>query len=203
MIRNLGGKQKKISLISEKCGILPNKMNTFALEIWDDETSKVTFYTVRKLGILPQDDAEKTEADKFFDHYEKIEKHRESLNKLVELLIGVMGEDHGASVHFFNRFLNQINELPPKPGRRLFEIGLNFEHFPLRLFCLRLSDELVILFNGGEKTAQTTQQSVSLSLKFSEAQAFARRIEQAIQDKEIIINRKAIESGFGDEDIIL
>ncbi len=39
-------------------------MNTFALEIWDDEGSKCTFYSVR------WDDAEENETDKFFNKYD-------------------------------------------------------------------------------------------------------------------------------------
>ena len=148
-------------------------MQTFALEIWDDETSLVTFYTVRKLGNTPEQDAKQSETDKFFEYYENITKHDEALNRLADLLFEVI------------------------------EIGLDYKHFPLRLFCLKLNEEIVVLFNGGEKTSQNTQNSNSLSLKFKEAQEFGKRIEAALINKEIIIEKRVIKSGFEDAEIIL
>jgi hypothetical protein len=41
-------------------------VNTFALELWDDEAKKCTFYTVR------WEDAAQNETDKFFHKYHAI-----------------------------------------------------------------------------------------------------------------------------------
>ena len=54
-------------------------MSTFELEVWDDETDKVTFYTVRWQG------AEFSETDKFFDKYYKT--NQEAAQKLMSLLL--------------------------------------------------------------------------------------------------------------------
>lgn len=43
-----------------------NKVNIFALEVWDNEAAKCTFYTVK------YDDAETNEADLFFEKYDAI-----------------------------------------------------------------------------------------------------------------------------------
>lgn len=51
--------------------------------------------------------------------------------------------------------------------------------------------DLVILFNGGIKSAPTNQESDNLRLKWMEACQFAKRIEQALQDGEIVINEDA------------
>ncbi len=70
--------------------------------------------------------------------------------------------------------------LPPKPKlwvEEIKDIGINF---PLRLFCYRVSEQIVILFNGGIKNADTAQNS-KLSMKFYEAQTFVKRIEDAFQ----------------------
>jgi hypothetical protein len=45
-------------------------VNTLALEIWDDEACKCTFYSVRR------EDAEENEADKFFKKFDSIPEFR-------------------------------------------------------------------------------------------------------------------------------
>ncbi len=144
-------------------------MNNFALEIWDDESSRVTFYTVR------QEDAEFTEMEKFIQKFEGHPRLGQQLEEIIALLLDVMGERRGALPDYFNRPERAASALPPKPGTAI-EIGFNNLHFPLRLFCLRVSDEIVVLFNGGEKTSERTQDSPDLSVKINEADSFASRI---------------------------
>ena len=54
----------KIHLKVYFCLQTNNKVNIFALEIWDDEAAKCTFYTVK------YDEAETNETDLFFEKYE-------------------------------------------------------------------------------------------------------------------------------------
>jgi hypothetical protein len=63
----------------------------------------------------------------------------------------------------------------------------------------------VVLFNGGIKSAQTNQGSKDLNLKWIEACQFAKRIEEALRNKEIVIDNKKrkILSDNGDEEIFL
>lgn len=76
----------------------------------------------------------------------------------------------------------------------------------MRLYALRINDryDVVVLFNGGIRSGQTNQQSRDLHLKWLEACQFARRIDQAIRDKEIILNKKCwIVAENGDAEILL
>jgi hypothetical protein len=57
----------------------------------------------------------------------------------------------------------------------------------LRLYCIRVSESIVILFNGGQKTAQTAQKSPDLITEFYDAQVFAKKIEYAISRGKILI----------------
>jgi hypothetical protein len=63
----------------------------------------------------------------------------------------------------------------------------------------------VILFNGGIKSAWTNQESKDIHLKWVEACQFAKRIEDALKDGEIIIdeNKRKIISANGDDEIFL
>lgn len=162
-------------------------MISFALEIWNDETDKVTFYSVRF------EDAQYSEMDNFILKMRENPEMTRPLQELLQLITEVIGNTYGAIDAFFNRTENRVFALPPKGNIRISEIELNYPSFPLRLYCLALSEELVILFNGGIKDAQEVQQtSGSLSTKFYEANEFARKIQSALSDGIIKITGRKI-----------
>jgi len=107
----------------------------------------------------------------------------------------------------FNRFENEVIGLPNKGKVNVSGIVFLYPNFSLRLYALRVNNrpDLVILFNGGAKSAQTNQGSRDLNLKWIEACQFAKRIEEALRGKEIIVdskNRKLL-SADGNEEILL
>lgn len=160
-------------------------MNTFAVEIWYDEGNICTFYTVKK---ITDNDNISSETDIFFDMY-TIPEHplEEQALQLLRLITESIGNKYGATDDFFDRAENNAQALPPKPKLRVEEIkdlGINF---PLRLFCYRVTEHIVILFNGGIKNTQSAQQS-NLSMKFYEAQTFTRKIEEALRSKMIEVS---------------
>lgn len=175
------------------------KMNSFDLEIWDDEGRKCTLYTVRKEGEL------ENETDKFFLKYED-ETHLYHQAALEVLnLIYLIGSDYGATDNFINRRENKAHSLPPKPNQKIKviqEIGI---HFPLRLYCYRIRENILILFNGGLKEAHSHQESPDLSYKFHEVQNFVTKIENALLDEMIVYNPKTkrLEDFQGNTEIIL
>jgi hypothetical protein len=81
-------------------------VNTFALEVWDDEAQKCTFYTVR------WEDAVQNETDKFFNKYDSIPEFKTSTQELLSFVLDSIGEDHGAVDALFNRFENEVVGLP-------------------------------------------------------------------------------------------
>lgn len=87
----------------------------------------------------------------------------------------------GALEDFF-RFENAAQALPPSGTYQVEDLYINFGNFPLRLYCLRISETLVVLFNGGEKTADTAQRGKT-SMAFQEANIFAKRILDALIKK--------------------
>ena len=176
-------------------------MNTFVLEIWDDEASKCTFYSVR------WEDAKENETDKFFNKYDSKTELKQATQELLSFILDSIGEDYGAIDPLFNRFENEVVGLPNKGKVTVGEIIFLYPNFPLRLYALRINNrsDLVVLFNGGIKSAQTNQGSKELNLKWIEACQFAKRIEEALRNKEIVIdnrNRKILPDN-GDEEIFL
>jgi hypothetical protein len=176
-------------------------VNIFALEIWDDEAGKCTFYTVR------WEDAEENETDKFFNKYDAKPELKKSTQELLSFVLDSIGEDHGAIDALFNRFENEVVGLPNKGKVNVGGIVFLYPNFPLRLYALRINNrsDLVVLFNGGLKSAQTNQESKELNIHWIEACRFAKRIEEALRDKEIIIDneKRKILSANDDEEIFL
>jgi hypothetical protein len=156
-------------------------VNTFVLEIWDDTLAKVTFHTVR------WENAELSEMDKFLLKYGNNHIHKDSFQLLIQLIVEVIGNTNGAKNAYFNRQENKAVALPPKGTLEELEISANF---PFRLYCYRINENIVILFNGGLKTSQKVQNSPDLSMKFHEAQSFAKAIEEGFKDCFIKIDEK-------------
>jgi hypothetical protein len=154
----------------------------FALEKWYDEGRICTFYTVR------WENEESSETDKFFDKYAVPEHHleKEAL-ELLRLITENIGNKYGATNDFFDRVENLAQALPPRPKNRIEEIKALGSSFPLRLFCFHVTNNLVILFNGGIKNAPTSQES-DLFPQFREAQEFAQKIEDALLSEMIEIS---------------
>ena len=175
-------------------------MNTFAVEIWFDEARLCNFYTVHWEG------AKDSETDRFFEKYENDDNpYNPAAYELFRLITQSIGNVYGAIDDFFDRTKNKAQALPPKPKhwvQEIREIGINF---PLRLYCYRISESIVVLFNGGVKDQSTDQQSDDIRFKFYEAQQFAQRIGQALQDETIIIanDNRTLEDFQGNTEIIL
>ncbi|GAC1310339.1 MAG: hypothetical protein NVSMB24_27370 [Mucilaginibacter sp.] len=176
-------------------------MNIFALEVWDDEGKKCTFYTVR------WEDSEENETDKFFNKQEAMPELKLATQQLLSFVLDSIGDDHGAVDALFNRPENQVTGLPNTGKVTIKQILFAYPNFPLRLYALRINNrsDIVVLFNGGIKSAQTNQGSKDLHLKWVEACQFAKRIEDALKDGEIIIdeNKRKIVSVDNDEEIFL
>lgn len=142
----------------------------------------VTFYTVR------WDESEYSETEKFIGRFLEDATHKESLFEIIALL-KLMGEEEGALAIFFSRHENKAAALPPRKVKlsggenRLQSIEIRYEGNSLRLFCLRITQNIVILFNGGIKSSWAAQDSEDLSMKFVEANSFVKRIEKAERDQ--------------------
>ena len=173
-------------------------MNIFELKLWDDECKKCTFYTIHLDG------ASDNLTDKFIKRFEKDIKHKESLQLLLSFILDIIGNEYGANDLLLNRFENNVVGLPSKGKVKIKEICYNYPNFPLRIYALKITDEIMILFGGGIKDANSNQKS-SLHVNWIEACKYADKIIKAIQDKDILIdenNRRLLNSNF-EEDIVL
>lgn len=173
-------------------------MNIFAVEIWDDEGAKCTFYTVKYENI------DTNETDLFFDKYDQIPLYKKANQNLLSFIVYAIGEDHGAVDELFNRDENEVKGLPLHGKRTVENITYHFPEFPLRLYALKITNNIVILFNGGIKDGPTNQKS-SLYIEWRAACEFAKRIDEAIRDGSIIIDeeKRKLTNYDGSDEIIL
>lgn len=163
-------------------------MNSFTIEPVI-EFPLVTFYTVKK-------DAERlTEVLKFAETYASDEEFQDEYLD-IQMLLKLMGTEETASETFF-RPENAAEALPPRM--------IQYHGNRLRLYCIRINSHIVILFNGGVKTARTAQESPSLAVKFRDAQTFAGKIWQEIKEGMILVNESQhkLTNPDGSEDIII
>jgi hypothetical protein len=167
-------------------------VNTFVVEKFE-RFSLVTFYTVR------WDEAELSETDKFISKYQSVIETQRDFQEILALIEDI-GAYRGAKDLFFRRHAGKAQELPPLTA---FEI--QYFHNNLRLFCIKINDNIVILFNGGKKTSQTSQDSPALNMPFLEAQTFAAKIFKALHDKDILVNESthSLVSAYGDDEILV
>ncbi|MGV0938383.1 hypothetical protein [Empedobacter falsenii] len=178
-------------------------MSTFALEKWYQD-SKCTIYSVRD----DLDDVESfTEADRFFEKFgrSKDENLLYAAQLILQFLTNEICKINGANELFFNREEDRGSALPFRKKKRLskiINIDFFYDNFPLRLFCYRISDEILVVFNGDLKTAQTVQDSKDLLMHFRNAQIYSKRIEDALRDRSIIIDNNELISEDSDEIIL-
>ncbi|KGO91734.1 hypothetical protein [Flavobacterium subsaxonicum] len=158
-------------------------MNIFALEIWDDEGSACTFYTVR------DDECDENETDIFFNKYNSLKDYKQYTQELLSFIIYAIGEDHGAVDELFNRAENEVKGLPLQGKAKIKEITYHYPNFPLRIYALKITTTIVILFNGGVKDGSTNQNS-SLHIQWLAACNYARRITEAIKDGSVVVDEK-------------
>ena len=64
----------------------------------------------------------------------------------------------------------------------------------LRLYCLRLSDKILILGNGGVKNTKTYEESKELSGYVLTLQNFDRLIKEGVKDGTISVTENKIET---------
>lgn len=134
---------------------------------------EVQYFTVRFEG-------EESETEKFFSNVDFIADVglRESLKYMRRWLIKI-GEEQGAQKNLFRPERN-ADALPPP------EDWLDsFEKKRLRLYCYRLNDSTVILFNGCHKTKRNPEDCPNCRDQFLLTQQIASKIWNLLRDGKI------------------
>lgn len=147
-------------------------------------------YTFRKVNFysVHLEENELSETEKFIQKFQGSDYHEDFMDIIA--WIKEIGEHRGAIPELF-RHEADAQALPP--GLRIIEkrgllkeIGYN-----LRLYCVVISEKIVILLNGGIKQSEKVQGSPDLLAKFRLANKISKVLTERIKYNEIqIIGKK-------------
>lgn len=134
-----------------------------------DQTESVSLYTITFEGD------ELSEFEKFMDKF----KDNATLQRDYQLILIALDKiaTHGALERNFR----------PEGKMNDDVVALPIDKSRLRLYCLRLSDKILILGNGGEKNTKTYEESEELKGYVMDLQKFDALLKSYIQKGEIEI----------------
>lgn len=171
-------------------------MNTFITIEPIQEYECVKFYSAKADNESSENDSLYNEFEKFLIKFRKDED--EGLKEEFEIILRIIqkiGESY-ARLEFF-RQENSAFALPSNYGAKIETIEIK-AHSKLRLYCVIVSDEIVVLCNGGWKTTKQTQDCPNVSAHFRFAEKLAdyfnkNRRSFLINGKEMLVGE---EHGF-------
>lgn len=152
-----------------------NSNQEIVVEIFE-EHSKVNFYSIR------YSDNELSEAESFFDKVlddDDLEEDVEILSKVIDKI----GENGALPRHFRHA------------GTKQDKVGALPEYLSssnLRLYAIRLTEEIVILGNGGLKTTKTYNEDPFLNECVETLKKLDRFLETRLNNGKTIIFRKQL-----------
>ncbi len=161
-------------------------MNKYILiEEFSTDFPLVSFYTARL------ETASLSETEKFIERFLESPEFKNDFDAVIAW-IEKMGMDFGARRIFF-RDENGANALPPRQGilEKYTPAFVEFAH--LRLYCIRVSDQIVILLNGGVKTSEKVQDSPDCIAHFRFAVRFCKLLDEQIRDGAFRIHGRILE----------
>ena len=126
------------------------------------------------------DNAEESEFENFLNKF----KEESTLNKDFQTILVALAKiiERGALERFF-RMEGKMND---------DVCALSLDAHKLRLYCLRISDQILILGNGGVKDTRTYQEDETLSGYVMDLQKFDKLLKQAQKKGNIIIEKNYI-----------
>lgn len=140
-------------------------------KIEDISTNIVDFYTVR-INNNHLTEMELFEEKDFPDHRREL-----------EILYSVIDEmrSRGGKIHYF-KAENAANALP-RISQEI--ITANKKDWGLRLYCIRLTDNVVVLLNGEIKTDLDPKKCPNVQKHFDNAVKIARKLDKLLYDDEV------------------
>ena len=164
---------------------------------------KVKIYSV----CIDDEDVPIEEAYSLFELFLKTHeiKNKEKLNHILSWLREI-GNKYGALEYYFRPEQNQGEAmgLPPRKAsiEPVYTEDGEITSNPLRLYCHRLNESAVILFNGNIKTAETAQNCPQVKPHFELANKLTIAIDNAFKDGDIIWIKNNSDIDYS-EDLIL
>jgi|VirMetMinimDraft_7_1064189.scaffolds.fasta_scaffold18294_2 hypothetical protein len=143
-------------------------MNRFAIIEEVERFNKVTYYTIKF------EDKDESEFENFLSKHQDDLTIKNEYNDLIAW-VTIIGNNIGAKPRYF-RQENRAHALPPPS--KLVEIDYVKN---LRLYCMWISESIIILFNGAIKTKNTAQDCPNVKPHFDLANKLVLEIEKLMR----------------------
>lgn len=141
-----------------------------------NDTDKCTIYTIQF-----SEEAE-TEYERFYSKFIEDAQLNKDLLRIVQILDKIA--DEGALERFFR----------PEGKMRDSVVALPVLRSKLRLYCLRLSDRILVLGNGGVKNSRTYEEDDSLRGYVLTLQKFEELLKEGQRDGTVTVTSRTIET---------
>ena len=139
-----------------------------------EQSAKVSFYSIS----FQMDRT--TEFERFLAKFEEEAEFNEDYQKILAALEIIL--DKGALERYFR----------PEGAMKDNLCALPLESGNIRLYCLRISDEILILGNGDRKTTRTYQEDTRLLGYALDLQKFDRLLKDVIEEGIVIIEERTL-----------
>ena len=141
-----------------------------------NEAKNCTFYTIQFLS------GNESEFEQFYNKFKEDVEFNPDLMRIVGFLGRIA--DFGALERYFR----------PEGKMNDHVVALPVVSSKLRLYCLRLSDKILILGNGGAKKTKSYEEDDELSGYVINLQNFDRLIKEGTKNGSIIVTENKIET---------
>lgn len=141
-----------------------------------NDTDKCTLYTIQFSS------ESETEYERFYSKFIEDAQLNKDLLRIVQILDKIA--DEGALERFF------------RPEGKMSDsvVALPVLRSKLRLYCLRLSDRILVLGNGGIKNSRTYEEDDSLRGYVLTLQKFEELLKEGQRDGTVTVTSKTIET---------
>jgi hypothetical protein len=160
-------------------------VNIFAQLIHIDRYRKVNYYSIQF------EEKRISEFEDFIQKHENDTNIKDEFDDIISWLEKI-GDEIGADKNYF-RHEKKADALPPPS--KFIEIDYTEN---LRLYCMRVTDSIVILFNGAIKTKglASAQSCPNVSVFFESANKLVSSIDSLISEKAIVVSEDGFELFF-------
>lgn len=138
---------------------------------------------------------EETEFENFLSRHENNNEVEEDFVNLLSWLEEI--GKHRTALHYLFRHEGQLSNTVALPPAKKFMGTLEVNN--LRLYCMRLNEHVVILYNGGVKTQNRAQDCPNVRKYFDEANRLTSKIDELIREGDIKWNKDHTDITFNPE----
>lgn len=141
-----------------------------------DQTENCTVYSIRFLSD------EDSEVEKFYAKFKDSSEYNVDFERIITVLMNML--DNGALERYFRyegKMSDRVVALPALKSK-------------LRLYCLRLSDKIIVVGNGGVKGTRTYEESDELRGYVLSLQQLDKLLKDGVKDGSITITENRIKT---------